>query len=132
MDKINKIKTHILNILFVILIYILTFTIFKKCHYTYYINIPLFLLLIILTKGDLRYIVILLLLGVGGAITELLMIKFANRPWVYSERENKTVVGGFHIDKYIPLWLPILWSLASGFSIEIYKNMYPLLNFVKI
>jgi hypothetical protein len=77
---------------------------------------------------DIKYILILLFLGICGAVTELLMIVFGNRPWTYADQKNKLIVGNIHINKYIPLWLPILWSLACGLSIEIYKNSYPLFD----
>ena len=125
MDTIDIIK----NITITFLIYIITVLVFIKLNHTYWLMIPLFILLIILTRMNIKYTIFLLILGIGGAFTEFLMIYFGNNPWIYKKRESPIQIQNLEIDGYIPLWLPVLWAIASGIGIELNKNMDSLIKF---
>ena len=55
-----------------------------------------------------------LIIAVWGTFSEILIMKFGNRPWVYAEP----------IILDIALWTPLLWGLAAIIFITLHQGLF--------
>jgi hypothetical protein len=124
--KPNKeiIDKMVLNVLCIILSGVVTiFLVIALSHHTYILLAALVTLLVILHQIQPLSLFLYVFCGLGGGLAEIVTIKFGANTWIYNAPTTPL---------NIPIWLPLVWSLAGVLIVtlnefikqlnELYKN----------